>query len=1372
MTKLLAVPMHVDALVLRQPREVAGPGLDITRAPWFGPGLDGTVRDHFPEVANVAGAIRHDPMAPSNRFLQPGIHLHWSLPDALCHGTTADPQSAAYVHRDGLWFPAVPNRWLVLRRPGLGAIIDGAWLIESDATHAWGHGTEAAAYPVQPTEAWPHPFVRLGRRVDLLAGVGAHSPGPALADLDAPLTAVGQTDPSFAALYTAAHSVFGMHDPAPPSTAQQWEVFGWYGEGATDPLADWLRLPGETKEALADLLSQLGAPVAADDLGPVKAARAKARLAILQDRQRWALPEGQGDAFGGLKGLVLYGAVTVDGAKAEARPPAVEATAAIGLSPREALAALVAAKRRVPGLEGELEAVAFADDLKDHALDLGPKLAEHRHTAGFAQARSTVLWSLRPAADPSHPLDEQRQRRRRRDVAIPGVLGHLLNHLNAAEEALGTAEATLDARRQDLFADWQVYMMAAYPEDDRADFALDVDLLRDGLLPRSMADCQAAEEAVHAAGLTRDARHGALADALAEWNVTKPPHDHLALEPGPGPRYWRPADPSIALDGAAALAPTRRHGRDGRARDDGLMECVAVDMPAFPGASRRADPDRLDGFSQAIAQAATDGFRAIAEQSQEAGAWNAILIEWEAMLHPAADGTNLRASDRRFDPEVLDRHYLLGEQAVDLAAKGADHYDGLETGHRVSGRSILTRHGPEMLTEALEAYLGDLDRALGDARDEKRGNQSAQSRLDNPVEGHRAPHDARDAAQASGLLQARAQALDEADKVLRPLKRRLAPVLQDMQGKASATGEASIVTFTLGGLIERLLMQRLEPQLPIADPIGFAADQARAAEVRRLTGPAARLASPDPGAPFLPLAGIRIDVLPGRVIDSFGQFTEWRPRPKTRAASANVIAAETIRDVAGRPVLPPRIAQGARLDFRWLAARGDEVEANDHPATTPLCGWLIPNDFDQNVLVYAADGRLLGMVDLRGTWRPAPGDPAAPAGPGLIGNPHLARLAGWLTTRGEDGFTGRFLSTLDSALSAIDPTDHATHGARALLAGRPVAVARARVGVSLLGAPAKDRSGATYQRRLSGFAASDHGFGAVRVPVRIGEHRQLNDGLVGYFADDGGPLGVLSAPQSAPGARDRSAHIEIYDEDRGTPLTLWQALSGPPQDLLLLLDPRCPVHATCGVLPTKAVTLPRRHFEPGLDALELVFSGMPVMSPSDHVQLPLPDEPGHRWSWLQLQDGRWQETPAAGRLTPEMLARALPGAVAVAPDGTVSDLAPGRPAPSGAARRAKADLLWERLVTHGWLALEDGPALAGRLRVPETPDLGAGFDPAAIARLLAKIAGAIEPAERHAVFGPRLVAREGWLKLTPASPKPVHPDLPRTVPEPVPPESS
>ncbi|HZD49398.1 MAG TPA: hypothetical protein VE178_11700, partial [Silvibacterium sp.] len=90
-----------------------------------------TQKDTASTGDKIYDAMETQTAAPNS--LEPGVHLHWELPDGLRRGVQP-PEGGA------LKFPAAPNRWLVIRQFSLydtktaayGPVLHKAWIIESD----------------------------------------------------------------------------------------------------------------------------------------------------------------------------------------------------------------------------------------------------------------------------------------------------------------------------------------------------------------------------------------------------------------------------------------------------------------------------------------------------------------------------------------------------------------------------------------------------------------------------------------------------------------------------------------------------------------------------------------------------------------------------------------------------------------------------------------------------------------------------------------------------------------------------------------------------------------------------------------------------------------------------------------------------------------------------------------------------------------------------------------------------------------------------------------------------------------------------------------------------------------------------------------
>ncbi len=168
-------------------------------------------------------------------------------------------------------------------------------------------------------------------------------------------------------------------------------------------------------------------------------------------------------------------------------------------------------------------------------------------------------------------------------------------------------------------------------------------------------------------------------------------------------------------------------------------------------------------------------------------------------------------------------------------------------------------------------------------------------------------------------------------------------------------------------------------------------------------------------------------------------------------------------------------------------------------------------------------------------------------------------------------------------------------------------------------------------------------------PVRLGEHRQLNDGVAGYWiedAEDGSLSTGFFAPQSdvddAGSAAKRRHLIHTYGADQPDPeqektLQVQVRANGPAISLTLLLDPRGKLHATSGILPVQIVDIPPDQYAASLQAIEISFLSAPILSQRRQAgdnqppELPLPDEPGYQWRWAERDaNAQWHVSAPSG----------------------------------------------------------------------------------------------------------------------------------------------
>lgn len=1146
---VLMVPMHLDALHLRQPQAVLSAMADFGNLPFF----DGR-RDVNADTPNLAESILTQPFQDKNFYLDAGIHLHWALPDALHHA----------IHSQGkLHFLPAPNRWLVTRTRGRET---AQWVVESNyicPPHM--PATGAVRYPASD-HLGTKPYRFLGRTIARQHWHEAEQADPSLFLQD--LTAFGYGEPTFAAFYPNCHSVFGFFDAdvaawdEPALNGVTYDVIGWHSDEAQDCL---------TTQVVQDALA----------LYQQRTASAQPELGFIQKEFGWTFEGLEQGMFP--QRTVYYAQLTIAAETiASALPDSVPATVVVGNTVSEALSTYLASLSGGDAVqvEDQLEALHLLSALDGRRLDTGALFRHARHAKGFRPVAGGQLWTIRPKA--SQPGPASAPDAPRGQVTLPTPLADQLDELNTAQQGYDRARAELDALRQQLFADWYKYMLASYPPDDSHDDLPDSDEVRFFIertslptIQRHQAIMSALETRIHQAA-------GDLAHALQEHEIDAGQTGY-ELRTTAGPRYWQPHDP-VVLIAHPSMIPTQRHGEDGRLRADGLLDCVALTIGDFSGQIA----GHLDFLRSRVAELRpADGQERIGFSRWTNQPWHPFLLEWRAEVFPVAERGNLRPEARAYDPAFVTSHYRFADGGADLMP--GEPQPALTRGALLySGRSILTNRSQDQVSERIAAYLGE--------------------RQPDPDE---------------------------------PFANALAAIQHQIQAS-----QTQPMAQSLGGFHEALLQHKRTLQLPIADPLGFLdaqafTDQVRAAVQRSTTR------APQPLDDFSPIRAGAMRLTGLRLVDTFGRVQTLL----TEATSAQVLASASLGSLPPSHILlPPRIAQPARLNLRWLsashggAASADDVEMNSHPATSPIVGWVVPNLLDGTLLIYEQSGQALGSIQRQNgllVWRAAPGRPFQFNLEEIL-NPHLRRWVAYLVGQDQAFFEG-MLVILEHALEHIDPESAAQHEALALLMGRPLALARATIGLELHGLPALNQDWNVFRQDLRRDTRDTDAFTAVRFPVRLGDEDRLNDGLVGYWveADDGSVAQTLYTPQTPEQPIDHP-HIVTGHGDERPQLVL--AINTPPQTVLLLLDPRAEVHAVTGILPTKAIRVPPDQYVDALRALEVSFLTAPIITSGQAIELALPTEPGFTWAWIERENGIWKRTtdiePArdeATLATPHML---------------------------------------------------------------------------------------------------------------------------------------
>jgi len=195
------VPIQVDALVVRQ----EGSQWALTAmqpAPATG--------DSVPASSLLPGPFQ---LRPQPRAA--GVYLHWSLPDALTSGNQPPSEASASSGASdaNAVFPAVPDRWLVVR-------------LSPSKTHSDRRAVKG--WILQSHDRNP-------AKLDLDGWI---EPGKPPAGINNPLTALGWGDLSWAGYFDNTENRLALYDDLSNvvSGPLAYLVCGWYSDPALDPL--------------------------------------------------------------------------------------------------------------------------------------------------------------------------------------------------------------------------------------------------------------------------------------------------------------------------------------------------------------------------------------------------------------------------------------------------------------------------------------------------------------------------------------------------------------------------------------------------------------------------------------------------------------------------------------------------------------------------------------------------------------------------------------------------------------------------------------------------------------------------------------------------------------------------------------------------------------------------------------------------------------------------------------------------------------------------------------------------------------------------------------------------------------------------------
>ena len=1148
--------------------------------------------------ASLGVNVTRDLDEPPLWALEEGVHLHWAAPDGLTH--------ASQVGTGDLNFPPLPNRWLVTRIAIQGEqVTNKAWIIESDtlSTDGPNGNNNAPTLPVQDTDqnfrylgvwevfdgTWVEPTIPPNQTIKTLFGSEIH--------------AVASGDIAFAAFYPNARNVFGFYDDASDVSGNlMYVVTGWFSDPGNDPLT-------------------LTPPVFPPP-PPPPPTLAEWTLAELQTQYSWTYAQSNGlipshSLYSGLIQDIQWNLNTRY--ITDSQEP-ISLDVAVGNYPAETLAAYFRGLNNpsLPIFEQlfTMFEMGLLSSFKQAQPGQMADLAETLHDTQFNGQNAGTVYTIvtKPVAQPDSLADQ--------NIApnLPLPLADALNLLNEYQQQSDLAVVEMQQYRWQMFVDWYRMFQVDSTLQGAAftTFTNHLQFWQSIQQNSSQADIQCQQQlTVVNQMLTGD----------------------LILKAVPAAQFCVANEPVILVAGQN-IEPARRYGGDGDYNADGYLVCRLTTQVISQVELNTGSVTTLNAsqFSSALPTNVSQ---------LPYGADHSNLIEEACLLNTSLAAALANSTDETLEGALA--AWLEGTQ------QSGNPYQQF-TGTLVSPVAVQWWSGPNpsfplMLLwdadfyplmptvsgAALQNYPAQIFTAnyTVDPNNEgligyTPGTEPGGVTID-PKTIDFNPEDPQSVIQQfSGASVLSTTPADNLEALLTSYPglnqdSTLTAILAQLK-------DTNILMQAMSGFNNALLMRDQSLQLNISvGPQAHGPFKSATTQVTNIIGDISNIPAlvPNFNGSFNPFRAGYMQ-LSLRIMDAFGQ-----KRPVT---INNLYLADSVttyyqqQTEPGIIYLQPRLSQPSRLLCRFLAADTTEYdEMNSHPATSPICGWLLTNHLSGGFFFYNQQGKPLGSLTVKGDssgieWQATPGDDNTInedlATVMQYENPQLVGLAAALNGASVDFFNA-FWTAVDSASTYITLPTPSTASGMAALVGQPIALVQISLLLQLQGMGVTNLSLNTISSDQSDFQDTDNQLSEVQFPVILGDLKEIDDGLVGYFMEgQGGTYNFANFYSQAATGQGSSGVVQPSPDNllltpASTPEGQPPSVTQGEQKVLVLMDPRAGIHATTGILPTQYLEVPSYQYADTLRTLEMTFLTTPVLKPSTGLALPVPAESGYTWSWIE-----------------------------------------------------------------------------------------------------------------------------------------------------------
>lgn len=1204
----LIVPVNVSALCVGT--------ADATGDKSTWPQADFTLLPSTQQAPYISAAVleRSTPLGAQANFAGAGVHLQWALPAAIAQGEQGE---------SSIVFPAAPNRWLVSRilvnisDPTNPVTTVTSWVVAGDvlndtlpplSPYSANPGQHCTVPNASPAKQQNYQF--LGQTFELASW--AEPGGAALT----PFTASGYGEPAFSGFYPDCSTVFGYYDSfsdvedyTPSDYVTSYRVSGWYSDASVDPMNP-ANLPG-------------GLPATSSG-----------------NPMEWDFTNGNTPESTVCSGFVEN--ITWDPGTTYLSQSANTLQVAIGPSGPEAIASMLANQAEpgdVQATETLINAFQFGLETRNgDAPNRIQKLEETVHSAGFTALNAGSIWTITAVTE---------------GTPYPTGTATALDTLNTAQKNLNALLSQQMNMQAQLFSDWYEYLVVTY-ESSELPSSVQSLLNSNNVSAYITGELNAYNTFVQTtladAGTAVSTALSDLQNLLGDaFTVTNDKNES---------RYYAPSDPVLALSGQDVMGVDRTGlAADGSlaCRLDGeIVSQLTLDAgfvassvsttvagSSLPGLGVTMNDGPADLLEQLVQEtfflapslqpvvaAATAGTSGGPGQvdftTTVTNLQTNIPLFMQGTTLSNASMTNVETGGAALPPQPI--------AAVTMPSNGAPWMPLLlQYNVQMQPVAALNTAQDTSATYPVDFFSNAANFTFNSDSIDYEYTNSAPT-----IEGYPVT-----AATFLGTLILTGGATASLEGAFENflnnggVNSEVSQLLSDLQAVPQLAQAVS-------GFAQTMIMQEQTLQLPVADP--FAAEAINLHFINPLATAIATVnnSSPVPNLLFNPIRSGAFSIVALRVIDVFGRYLDYTTDTKDAGAVTPYIATAFAPPAslstplpAGTAFLPPRFVQPARLHFRWIPASADATESSQVDGTSPVFGWIVPDLLGHGIFIYDASGVAMGELELNAAqngvvWTAAPGGPNPPDTPidTVFADAH-PDLVAFVKAANNVDYLLPFLSAVMESLSWSVSRNPEADAVQMLLLGNPLGLANAQLMLQQQGLPAMDTS---YQ----GLAAAvgdnntpprtNGGVQQVKIPVLLGDLMQLDDGLIGYWNRSGTTTNYTNFYTEAVNANTNGIQPPPYDNIL---LTLGDTA---PTPVTVLFDPRGQIHATTGILPVKAIDLPKQHYLPALENMQATFLTSPVLSgPQGGLALPLPGNETGVWTWIQAAGSSWAApvTPVA-----------------------------------------------------------------------------------------------------------------------------------------------